>query len=286
MTRISRIGAPQILAAVHRGGGVVRSARLVREGHSKHAIAGLVAQGQLLRLRRTWVALPAADPALLFAARAGVVVTCLSAATRLGLWVADAPHPHVAVRSNASRPIVPSGMRVHWGHPATPRHPDDLVDPIENALVLVAQCQPFEAALAIWDSALNKQLVDPLVLGGLPLPARARELLARANPYAESGLESFVIPRLRWLRLRITPQVWIAGHRVDFLIGERLVLQIDGGTHVGAQREQDNRHDALLKLMGYHVIRVGYHQVVDEWPGVQHAILLAVAQGLHRSTRG
>jgi very-short-patch-repair endonuclease len=83
------------------------------------------------------------------------------------------------------------------------------------------------------------------------------------------------------MRLRIIPQAWIAGHRVDFLIGERLVLQIDGGHHVGKQREDDIRHDAELRLSGYTVIRVGYRLIIDDWPAVQDLVMRAVAQGLH-----
>jgi hypothetical protein len=33
--------------------------------------------------------------------------------------------------------------------------------------------------------------------------------------------------------------------------------------------------------MGYHVIRVGYQQVINEWEHVQDLIMRAVAQGLH-----
>lgn len=51
----------------------------------------------------------------------------------------------------------------------------------------------------------------------------------------------------------------------------------------GAQRTEDIRHDAQLKLMGYHVIRVSYHQIVNDWPAVQAVIIRAVAQGLHRA---
>ncbi len=83
--------------------------------------------------------------------------------------------------------------------------------------------------------------------------------------------------------MRLTPQAWILGHRVDLLIGDKLVVQVDGGHHVGAQREADVRHDALLALNGYHVIRVGYRQLVDDWPSVQQAIVSAIAQGLHRA---
>ena len=116
----------------------------------------------------------------------------------------------------------------------------------------------------------------------LRLPPAARELIECARPWADSGLESFVPPRLRWMGLRVLSQAWIAGRPVDFLIGDRLVLQIDGGTHVGRQRESDVAHDAALTLMGYHVIRVGYGQVVDRWHEVQDVIMRAVAQGLHR----
>lgn len=190
---------------------------------------------------------------------------------------------HVAARSHAGRVAPLAGTTVHWATPPVPRHADALEDPIENVLAAVAACQPWEHALAIWESALRKGLLDRSSLGRLRLSARARNLLEVAQPFADSGLETFVPPRLRWLKLRIVPQAWIAGHRVDFLIGERLVLQIDGGHHVGPQRTSDIEHDAQLMLMGYHVIRVGYDQVVNDWPAVQDVIMRAVAQGLHRA---
>ena len=77
------------------------------------------------------------------------------------------------------------------------------------------------------------------------------------------------------------PQIWILGHRVDFLIGERLVVQIDGGHHVGSQRTSDIAHDAALMAAGYHVIRLSYEQIIDDWPTVQDMIARAVAAGLH-----
>ncbi|HBR89733.1 MAG TPA: DNA/RNA helicase, partial [Microbacterium sp.] len=102
-----------------------------------------------------------------------------------------------------------------------------------------------------------------------------------ADQFADSGLETFVVPRLRWLGLPLRCQIWLHGHRVDLLIGERIALQIDGGHHVGAQRAADIAHDADLMLRGYHVIRVTYVQVTEQWPEVQERIMLAVAQGLH-----
>lgn len=88
--------------------------------------------------------------------------------------------------------------------------------------------------------------------------------------------------RLRWLKLRIVQQTWIAGHWVDLLIGDRLVLQIDGAHHDDPkQRQKDIAYDARLRLLGYTVIRVSYQQVMNDWPSVQHLIMQAVAQRLH-----
>lgn len=102
-----------------------------------------------------------------------------------------------------------------------------------------------------------------------------------ASLWSDSGLESIAMDRLRWLKLRVVPQAWIADHWVDLLIGDRLVVQIDGAHHVDGQREKDIAHDARLALLGYTVIRVSYLQVMNDWPAVQHRIMLAVAQGLH-----
>ncbi|WP_241493716.1 endonuclease domain-containing protein [Microbacterium testaceum] len=270
---------------VRRSGGVVRGARLKEEGLSWRAVAEAVDGGHLLRIRRSWLALPDADPTLRAAARAGVIVSCLSAAEHRGLWVARGRGMHVAAAPHAGRIDVAAGTRVHRSRPAVPRHPDALVDALENVLVLVATCIPREEALVVWESALNKHLVSREALTRLDLPGRARSILEEVQPFADSGLETIIVVRLRWLGLRLLPQAFLHGHRVDLLIGERLVLQIDGAHHVGAQRAEDIRHDAVLTLNGYHVIRVGYHQVMDDWPSVQYLITRAVAQGLHLARR-
>ena len=262
-------------------GGVARTRTLVARGVSPHAQAKAVSDGSVRRVGRSWLAHPTADPELVAAAASGVVITCITQARRLGLWVLTEDRPHVGAGAHAR--IRVRQATVHWAQPVIPRHPGALVDPIENVLAQVAACQPFESALAIWESALHAGLVTIDELRRLPLPPGARALCLQASPWSDSGLETFVVPRLRWLGLRLTRQVWIAGHRVDLLIGERLVLQIDGGTHVGGQRDEDNRHDAELSLLGYHIIRVGYRQVVERWHEVQDLIMRAVAQGLHQA---
>lgn len=274
-----------LIDAVGHQGGVSRVRALLDAGFSRLAVAAAVADGTLTVPRRGWVARPDADPHLVAAARAGVVLTCVTQAKRLGLWVlADGP-PHVGAPPSASRLRVQNPRTtVHWSIPLQPRAIGALEDGILNTLVMVAGCQPFEAALAIWDSALNQGLVTKAELARLPLRPGARRVLEATTPYADSGLESIFAIRLKWLRLPIRAQIWILGHHVDFLIAERLVVQIDGGHHVGLQRAEDVAHDAALRLLGYHVIRVTYVQVIDRWHEVQELIMRAVAQGLHRAS--
>ncbi|WP_372443540.1 DUF559 domain-containing protein [Microbacterium phyllosphaerae] len=260
--------------------GVARTETLSRLGVSRHALRSAVRRGEVMAVRRGWVALPDADPMLLAAARRGVLLSCVTLAARRGLWVLDASEPHVSAPARSGHVTVSRGT-VHWNEPVFPRDPDSLEDSLENALILVAGCQPYESALATWESAMRQNLVDPGILERAPLPPKARRLLADARPFADSGTESIFQARLRWLQIPVVPQVWILGHRVDFVIGERLVIQIDGGHHVGRQRTSDIAHDALLTLHGYHVIRIGYDQLMGQGAQVQQVILTAIGQRLH-----
>lgn len=269
--------------AVVAAGGVARVATLRAAGMPRRTIEQAVSTRALIRPRNGWVAVPDADPLLVAAARAGVVVSCLTQAERLGLWVLADGAVHVAAPPHRHIGEVRDGTRVHWFRPLVPRHPDSLIDPIENVLAVVASCQPRERALAVWESALRHGLVTRESLQRMPLPSVARSLLEDCSLHSDSGLETFIPVRLRFLRLPIRQQVWLAGHPVDFLIGDRLVLQIDGGHHVGSQRRRDIAHDAHLMLLGYHVIRIDYVQVMSSWVDVHDVIVRAVAQGLHRA---
>ncbi|MCK2034812.1 endonuclease domain-containing protein [Microbacterium sp. SSW1-49] len=264
----------------HRGG-VTRVSALRAAGVSAYALRRSKERGELRTVRQGWVALPDADPEVVGAVAHGVILSCVTAARRQGLWVPEKSPLHVAASPHAARISVPSQVVVHWAKPIVPRPPDATVDELVNTLSVIAQCQPFESALVIWESAMNKGLIDAARLRGVDLPPPARELLMRARPFADSGRETIFISRLRWMGLRMLPQAWILDRRVDLLIGERLVVQIDGATHTGAQRTRDIAHDAQLVLRGYHPLRFSYEQVMERWHEVQAVIMEAVAQGKH-----
>ncbi len=269
------------VAALHARGGIARVRTLRDDGVSEDALRRAKQDGRVVTARRGWAAVPDADPQLLGAVASGVILSCVSVAERHGLWVPTRSSLHVAARPNACRITVPASVAVHWSTPVVPRPPDDVVDGLVNALVLVAQCQPLETALVVWESAMNKGLVEARQFAALDLPPSARAVSARARPFADSGLETIVVFRLRWLNVRMLPQAWVLDRRVDVLIGDRLVIQIDGATHTGAQRTADIAHDAQLLLHGFHVLRFAYEQIMGQWHDVQEVIMQAVAQGKH-----
>lgn len=260
----------------------MRADQLRLRGHTYYRINQALAKGIVVRPRLGWLALPSAPPELLWAAQHNVVLTCATRAAQLGLWTLQADQPHVSVRHRKSQRPTIDGV-VHWRRALVPRPPHMLADHLENALDCVASCLPHEEALAIWDSALQKPLIDLPSLAAIPFKGRARAVLAECTPFSDSGLESIFRTRLRWLRVRIRPQAWVHGHRVDFLIGERLVIQIDGKHHEKAQRASDRAHDVELMKRGYYVIRLGNAEVVFDWSSVETSILDVIARGLHQA---
>ena len=268
---------------LNQQGGIAHSQQALRAGFTRFAIRRNVAEGVCTRIRRDWLALPTAPLDLSAAAALGGRVACLSVARRLELWNLADGMKHVSVPKNAVVPPDPA-LRVHWGAGPIPVARFGLVEPIENALVHIAECQPFENALVVWDSALNKRLVTVASLARLPLhSAAARAVRAVASGLADSGLETLPVSRLAASGIRVDQQVLLEGHSVDGLIGDRLVLQTDGFSFhsTAEQRREDIAHDRRLALLGYTVLRYDYRQVLFEWPRVEAEIRQALAQGLH-----
>lgn len=261
--------------------GVVRTTALHDAGMTDYQIRKAINGGELIRLKRGWIAVPDADGALKHAARNALTITCVSQAARLGLWVRK-PDPHHFAVPRPGREVRSKGDRVHYCKAVEERPKFALEDTVGNVLATVAHCQPVEDAIAVWDSALNKRLVVRGYLESLPLSKRAKYVLAGTSQFADSGLETYFRVRMRWIRIPIRAQTWLIGKRVDFLLGERLVVQIDGSTHVGPQRDADNAHDAALASAGYTVLRFGYTQIINDWPAVQDAVMQAVNVGRHK----
>ena len=155
---------------------------------------------------------------------------------------------------------------------------------VEDALAHVAGCVPHDAALAVWESAVRVEGLAPEALRRIPWTSRAaRDLAGEVVGLSDSGLETLVVLPLRRWGVPVVQQARIAGRFVDLLVGERLVLQIDGFAHhsSSAQRTKDIAHDAELALRGYTVVRLSYGQIIHDWPAVERSIRRALAARLH-----
>ena len=169
---------------------------------------------------------------------------------------------------------------MHWrSHHRTPRLLLDRIDCLDDML----GCQPPELIAAAADSVLREHpscLRRWQQLAAIA-PSTLRSALSRVDGICESGTETLVWQRLgRSLDLR--RQAVIAGvGRVDFVLGDRLVVEVDGFAYHSdpAQFEADRRRDAVLSTLGYRVLRFSYHQVLDRWTEVEAAIHAAVARG-------
>lgn len=265
-------------------GTAVHRQQLRGEGYSAEQLRAAVRAGAVELYRRAWFVGREAPSDLREAARWGGRVSCTTFARRRGWWmpegVEEAVHLHFPPGSTGPR--APWGGVAHWAQPIAPLG-RSLVATIEDALAHIAVCLPPEQALVLWESAAGLERLAPEALRAIRWPSHAAALAAEVTGLADSGLEVLVCRPLRRLRVRVRQQVYLAGRPVDVLVGEWLVIQIDGWAHHSSstQRSKDISHDAELRLRGYTVLRFSYAQVVHDPAAVERAIRRALAAGLH-----
>lgn len=143
--------------------------------------------------------------------------------------------------------------------------------------------------MVAFESALNRAWLGPSQVERMrgQIPGRCLRQFDRADGGAQSGLETLVRMLLFSRRVRYRTQVWIDGvGRVDILIGERLVLELDGARfHTGTAFEEDRRRDFELVRAGYLVVRITYRMVIEQWDDVAAGILELVRRGEHLRRR-
>ena len=269
--------------AIHSLDDVAPTRALRARGFSDHLIAKAIRSGSIYRVRNGWVALSTAAPETATAVRVGGGLSCVSALRRAGVWLPHDERIHVAVHSNASRLRPAQGTVIHWTRPVGAAA---AVDGVAQSLIQAAGCLAPEFALVALDSALNKRLASTGELSSAfaHAPARAQHLLALADEGSQSGLETLARYRLRRWRVGLRTQVVIPGvGRVDVLIGDRLVLELDGrGFHdETGSFEEDRRRDLELHRLGYIVVRLSYRQVMEQWPRAESVLLTMIRRGDH-----
>ncbi len=275
------------------GGAVIRTrTELLAMGMSSRDLTRAVAGSALVRVRRGLYALPNTPDSVIRAVRIGGRLACVSVLQAAGVFVFEAPFPHVHLARSASRSRSPGnrrralthfnrdGCELHWRHLV---HDIDSAEHRVGALDAVIQsvlCQSPSMAVATIDSAVHTGFIraDQLDLVFFHLPRRVQYLRDLVEPRSESGLESAFRLILVDLGIPFEVQVGIPGvGRVDFVLAGRIVVETDGrGFHGQEVSARDYDRDLALIARGYVVIRVSYRQVFFDEAAVRDALSAAM----------
>lgn len=261
---------------------VVRTKELLAAGWTRDGIRRAVEKGHLTRIRQGWYATPLADERVLRAVRSGGALACASALAHHGAWDVTAGVVHTRMDHNRVGSL-PAGLkRCQAWHSKLDVAPEQAVDDLAMALRTAWNCLSLEGFLVVCDSLLHRNLMTRHELSRALRHAPGKEVVLDKTDRAESGTETMVRYRLRSRRVQLTPQVEIPGvGRVDFLVGERLVIEVDSrGHHTGEENYQKDRaRDLTLRAMGYIVVRLTYQQVVHDWPETERCLVAMIQRG-------
>lgn len=261
----------------------VYPARQLIECIGRAGLRALLASGDARLLRFGWYAVGLVRSDEEEAVRRGGVVSCVSALTRHGVWVPEDHRLHVRGNSSAVRTRKGPFCREF----RRPSPEGAAVDDLDIALRHAARCLDPEGFVVVVDSILNRRLMsgDELEYQFRDAPEYVHELLAKADGRADSGPETMTRLRLRGQSIKVRVQVQIDGlGRVDLLVGDYMIVEIDGREWHGTterQFERDRERDAIALELGYYPLRFTYKDVVFRWAETNARILAAIRAGAH-----
>jgi very-short-patch-repair endonuclease len=245
------------------GAATVRTLRLA--GATSRALSAALDAGRLVRPRRGVYALPSLPPAGMDALRVGGRLSCVSAARSYGLWGGTDGRTHLRFPRHAGR-AGEAAVR-HWGdsEPEAELWRVSLADCLRS----VVRCGDRETAIAVLDTALSAQKVNPATLRRLfdGEPETSRRIATEARPGSDSGVESILRQRLHARGHLVEQQVAVAGvGRVDMRVDGVLHVEVDGFAYHADQAsfERDRLRDAALELQGLRRVRFAAKQVIDD----------------------
>ena len=275
-------GVIKLELELQRARGVIARRRLVELGASERFRTLEVRYG-FRRVRNGWYATPDADERVVAAVKAGGALTCMDALRLPSVWqphgVPGSVHVRLAQTRDQRARCVP--------HVLSGRVPTHVpIDDPRLAVSCLAQCVPQVTAVPIVDSILRAGLLTPYEVSSALSRAgrRGLKLAAAVSPCAESGIESALRLILRSMRVKFTTQVAIRGvGRVDFLIGDRLVVEADGlAFHSGDFVRKDRARDLALERLGFKCVRFTYDDILHRPDEVKSLIRSLLARGEHR----
>lgn len=287
--------------------GVVTAAELRSIGVTRHGTGLLLSGGTLRRIARGRYAVP--DPLDKYGrARAlNGLVTCVSALADHGLWVPERSGAHhVRVTREVAQRIISDPVarsiaprtELHVlprripgavssrgrGRCSALRHPP--VDSLWHTILTAAHCCEVDELVAVLESAMRRGVAQEDILAAAGHGnARLRRAAGLLEQGAESGAESIARVRLRALRVPMRIQARIGRWPVDLLLGERLVIEIDGRSYHSAEHDflRDRVKDRELHELGCTVMRFTYSEIMRDWEACFAQIRRFVRAGRHRA---
>lgn len=269
--------------------GVVSSAQLREAGLQPNSLRTLINRGSLTRLRHGWYAGQGAHPLAVSAVQAGGVLSGPAALKLRGVWTPPNQPAHVRLRrpenfKRHSSPgqVVPFTLSEGRAVPL-----NQSVDPAAAAVLTSILACARDTAIVVADSLVNLNILTQPEIEAVARQAgkRGNEVLKLVANTSQSGTETYF--RL-WLirhgiKFRAQVKIPLVG-RVDFLIGDRLVIEIDSRAHheTPENHDKDRRRDRFLTAMGYRHVRLTYAEVMYRLDEVGLDILALIRRDEHR----
>ena len=278
----------ELEAVIYASNGVVSSRQLYGIGLSRADVARLVRRGRLVSLRRRWFAAPSADERVVQAIRFGGVLSCVSVLEQFGVWRPPGVgglHVRFTRREKVSGGVQSHILPREIGEPLVRASDSGL-----KSVLCALTCLPADDAVAVLDSARQRRLVldDDLHELRRWTSSAGRRVIVRSDGLAESGVETVMRLLLTRLRVQFQAQVVIAGvGRVDFLLGDRLIIEVDGEAYHAdsVQFQRDRERDRMLHALGFTVLRFTYRDVMGDLDAVEQLLIGKVRADAHKWTR-
>jgi very-short-patch-repair endonuclease len=286
------------VAAVEESGGVARTRDLTAKGIRKRDLAAAVRLGSLVRPRQGVYAVVGTPENVIESLSHCGAIACVTASRDYGLWTLDdgtQERLHTWVAPD-HRPVRVAIEPEPGERACCVFHRDIAIDPPElhrvgilHCLVQILGCRGPEAFFVALESALRQGLVTATQRASLrsEVTFEHRWLVDFARSDADSGLESLFRLRLHRRGIAMATQVPIPGvGTADFVIGDCLICEADGGTHGGDHRHSDLVRDAVAMQLGFTTLRFDSAMILHEWELVEATVLAAIGRSVHRSLAG
>jgi very-short-patch-repair endonuclease len=81
-------------------------------------------------------------------------------------------------------------------------------------------------------------------------------------PHEPTDSEKILARSLRKAGIPFEPNCWVNRYNVDFLIRQKLIVEVDGSAHYGTWRRDQKRQDRLIRA-GFPVLRFSNSQIKE-----------------------